>query len=65
LVYKNDTIPNNVPEKAHRFYEPESQEEINIFFQNYIPDTKATLYSEIEELLDMTLQLNTLTKVSN
>ena len=45
--YKNDTIPNTVPVKARRFYEPESETEI---FKNYIPHTNATLYSEIDEL---------------
>ena len=43
--YKNDTIPDNIPEKSHRFYEPESQEELNKLFQDYTPNTNKTLYS--------------------
>jgi hypothetical protein len=56
--YKNDTIPNPVPEKAHQFYGLESQEELNKFFQNYIPDSNAnkTLYSEIDELFKNSLE---------
>lgn len=40
--YKNDTIPDNIPEKSHRFYEPESQEELNKYLQNYTPNTNKT-----------------------
>lgn len=61
--YKNDTIPNTVPEKADRFYEPESPEELNKLFQDYSQSTYKTLYSSIDELFKKGQNLDNFTEM--
>jgi hypothetical protein len=61
--YKNDTIPNNVPEKAHRFYEPESPESPESQEIDYSKSTDKTLYSEIEELFNKRQNLDNFTEI--